>query len=217
MSSSYPAAMRRLINELSKLPSIGEKSASRLAYHLLSGNKEPSLVLARAIEEAVEQIKLCRVCFFLSEEEVCSICSDAGRDFDKLCVVEKPVDVIALERCGGYRGLYHVLHGAWSPLKGVGPEHTKIDELIVRLKQDSNDVNRAAVNLEDPLSNEITELILATSTTVEGDATALYIANYASELGVAVTRIAQGLPKGGELEYADEMTLNLSFRGRREL
>ena len=213
MSSTFPAAMRRLINELSKLPSIGEKSASRLAYHLITGNKENALELADAIKEASDKTMLCRVCFFLSEEPVCSICQDAQRDTTKLCVVEKPVDVFALERCAAYRGLYHVLHGAWSPLKGVGPEQTRLTELIERLKQGEGERNP----VEDPLKERPEELILATSTTVEGDATALYVANYAEELGIPVTRIAQGLPKGGELEYADEMTLNLSLQGRRAL
>ncbi len=195
--------MRRLINELTKLPTVGEKSAVRLAYHLLTRDKEDSRQLADAIRQARDNTRLCQVCFAFTEEPICPICSDSSRQRGTICVVEKPADVVAIERAGGYRGLYHVLHGLWSPLKGVNPERTKIGNLFARL------------NPEDSL--KISELILGTSTTVEGDATALYIANSVSELGIKVTRIAQGLPKGGELEYADEMTLSHALEGRRAL
>ena len=215
MPFTYPASLRRLINELSKLPSIGEKSAIRLAYHLLTHNKEDSLQLSVAIQEAIETTKLCKICYFLTESKICSLCSDEHRDPSLLCVVEKPADVFALEKSGGYRGLYHVLHGVWSPLRGVGPESTKIAELLSRLRR--CDDATPAESADDPIQHPVRELILATGTTVEGDATALYIANCVEELEIPVTRIAQGIPKGGELEYADEMTLNLSLEGRRKL
>jgi recombination protein RecR len=205
--------MRRLINELSKLPSIGEKSAGRLAYHLLTGDSSSSLTLAESIREAVSRVSLCSVCYFISETPICPLCQDDRRNYDVLCVVEKPADILALEKSGGYRGLYHVLHGVWSPLRGIGPEQTKIAALLKRLRIAESDPAHTHDRLELPLK----ELILATSTTVEGDATALYIAGLVEELGVPVTRIAQGMPKGGELEYADELTLNLSLEGRRSM
>lgn len=210
MASSYPLAMRRLIHELVKLPSVGEKSAARLAYFMLSRDGKDSLKLADAIREAVETTTLCDVCFFLSETPRCSICSAPNRDTSLLCVVEKPADVFALERSSGFRGLYHVLHGVWSPLKGLSTEATKIQALLTRISD-------RQVRDDDPLSPELREVILATGTTVEGDATALYIANCVEQLGIPITRIAQGLPKGGELEYADDLTLSLSLEGRRRL
>jgi len=201
--------MRRLINELTKLPSIGEKSASRLAYYLLTEGKPVALNLAVFLREAAEKTKLCRVCSFLSEEDLCPICANPARHRSLLCVVEKPADVLALEQSGGYHGLYHVLHGVWSPLRGVNPEQTKIGELLRRL--------RGKGEGDDPLRFPVEEIILATSTTVEGDATALYVASNIDDLGINITRIAQGLPKGGELEYADQMTLHLSLEGRRKI
>lgn len=206
--------MRRLVNELSKLPSVGEKSAVRLAYHLLTKSKDDSLKLAKAIEEACAQTRLCEVCYAMTDDEVCHICLDRSRIRDTLCVVEKPSDVIALERTGGYRGLYHVLHGVWAPLKGISPEHTKLGALLKRLEKSQQHSADAEETKADPT---IREIVLATSTTVEGDATALYIANCVSLLGVRVTRIAQGLPKGGELEYADDITLSHAIDGRRQL
>lgn len=220
MSSMYPAAMRRLINELTKLPSIGEKSAVRLAYHLLTRGKKDSQALADAIREASASVRLCCVCHFLSESLQCRICSDPERTRNLLCVVEKPADVIALERSGGYRGLYHVLHGVWSPLRGVGPEKTKVGHLLQRLKGIAPEFAVAGeepAETNDPLELPLSELILATGTTIEGDATALYIANSLEGMSIPITRIAQGLPKGGELEYADELTLHLSLEGRRSL
>lgn len=200
--------MRRLINELTKLPSIGERSAARLAYHLLTQDRQKGVVLADAIRDALELTKLCRVCFFLSESDCCPICEDENRDRTLLCVVEKPADVFAVERSGGFRGLYHVLHGVWSPLRGVRPEHTRLNELLHRVVTDDE---------TDPLQLPVREVILATSTTVEGEATALYIAKELEDRKIFVSRIAQGIPRGGELEYADEMTLSLSLQGRREV
>ena len=201
--------MRRLINELTKLPSLGEKSSARLAYHLVTQGRETALSLAKILQEAASKTCLCRICYFLSEQELCPVCSNPGRNRHLLCIVEKPADVVAVEQSGAYRGLYHVLHGVWSPLKGVGPERTKIGELILRLSGKGLP--------EDPLAQPVEEMILATGATVEGDATALYVASSLEQLGIPITRIAQGLPTGGELEYADQMTLNLSLQGRRKL
>ncbi len=203
--SSFPPSMRRLVNELTKLPSIGEKSAARLAYHLLMRDPAECRALAGSILEAREKTRFCSTCFALCEEEYCSVCVDPARDKSVLCVVEKPADVIVLERSGGYRGLYHVLHGLWSPLRGVGPEKTRMAELFQRLKNSKES------------GAPIVEVVLATGATVEGDATALYIARTVNELGVRASRIAQGLPKGGELEYADEVTLSHALQGRRAI
>lgn len=185
------------MRELSRLPSIGEKSASRLAYHLIQNDKGLAAALSDAMKKAVETIHLCERCFFFTEEALCSICSDTSRDQRLICVVEKPMDVIAIERIGEYRGLYHVLHGLWAPLRGMGPESMKLEELKGRLRAD-----------------EVREVILATGSTVEGDATALYIGRLLTEDGVISTRLAQGMPKGGELEYADDVTLSRALAGR---
>lgn len=207
--SSYPKAMQKLVNELTKLPSIGEKSALRLAYHLLIKDREESLQLARAIEEACEKVCLCETCYSLSDEPLCTHCRDQNRARNLICVVEKPVDVIALERSGKFRGLYHVLHGLWSPMKGIRPEQTKIGALFERVQKGLQENSEKFPQIE--------EVVIATSTTVEGDATALYVAQTLRELGVSVTRIAQGMPKGGELEYADEITLTHAMDGRRAI
>ena len=189
--------MQKLIRELSRLPSVGEKTAARLAYYLLNDNRELASTLAEAIQKASENVRFCERCFFLSEERLCSICRADNRDSSLLCVVEKPMDLIALEKVGEYRGYFHVLHGLWAPLKGQGPETMKLKELNDRL-----------------LGGEIKEVIIATSSTVEGDATALYLARMVSELGLRVSRLAQGMPRGGELEYADEVTLSRALSGR---
>lgn len=189
--------MRKLVDELSKLPSIGERSAVRLAYFLITSQQDG---LAGAIEKARENVGLCERCFFLTEgDELCSICLDSRRDEAMVCVVEKPADVLAIERSRGFTGLYHVLHGLWSPLRGRGPESTKLPQLLERIEF-------------EPIS----ELVLATGATVEGDATALYIAGAVKD-GLKVTRIAQGIPKGGDLEYADEVTLTHALAGRRSV
>ena len=204
---AFPPAMRRLVNELTKLPSIGEKTAVRLAYHLLSRDERDAFLLADAIREAREKICFCQRCFGMSETPICPICSSSERVQTVICVVEKPADVAAIERSGGYRGVYHVLHGLWSPLRGIGPEKTKIPQLLKRLQACAPGSERPAVE----------ELVLATSTTVEGDATALYIANSVNTSGIKITRIAQGIPKGGELDYADEVTLSHAIAGRRNI
>lgn len=207
--ASYPRALRRLINELSRLPSIGEKTAARLAQHLLSHQSERARQLADALRDAAESVRFCDECFFFSDSERCPICQDPKRDRSVICVVEKPADIIAIERCAGFVGVYHVLHGLWSPLRGVGPEKTRLPELLKRV--------RAGQESDDALRPKVHEIILATGMTVEGDATALFISREVESYGVRVTRIAQGLPKGGELEYADELTLTHAFEGRRNL
>ncbi len=194
----FPLSMQKLIRELSKLPSIGEKSAARLAYHLINSPKLAQS-LGDAMREATMRIKLCPTCFFFTDGEgsSCIFCSNAARDPALLCVVEKPVDLLAIERVGEFKGYYHVLHGLWSPLRGLGPESMRLSELMERVK-----------------TGGVKEVILATSSTVEGDATALYIAKLLKAANVKSTRLAQGLPKGGELEYADEFTLSRAFSGR---
>ncbi|MCO6429271.1 MAG: recombination protein RecR [Deltaproteobacteria bacterium] len=194
---SYPPAMQRLVRELSRLPSIGEKSAARLAYHLLANDRQLAASLSKTIHEAVESIGLCERCFFLAESTLCTVCSDPSRDGSIICVVEKPMDVVAIERMQEYKGLYHVLHGVWAPMRGQGAENMRLNELTQRLDDGT-----------------IREAILATSSTVEGDATALYVARVLRERGVTCSRPAQGIPKGGELEYADDLTLSRAFKGR---
>ena len=196
-TATLPAAMQKLIRELTKLPSIGEKTATRLAYHLVSQDRELARSLSEALRGAAEGVKLCSRCFFLTEQPLCSICSDTSRDASTVCVVEKPMDLIAIERTGEFRGCYHVLHGLWAPLRGMGPESMRLQELVERIKQGG-----------------IQEIILATSSTVEGDATALYIARIVTELGIRASRLAQGMPKGGELEYADDVTVTRALAGR---
>lgn len=200
-SYTYPASMRRLVNELSKLPSIGMKSATRLAYSLINPGNDEAEELAHAILAARSTLRYCSECFSLTEGERCSVCEDESRSRAAICVVEKPSDIISIERSGDYHGLYHVLHGLWSPMRGVEPSAVRIDELKERV---------------DALGT-VEEVILATSTTVEGDATAMYIANMFRGRGIRVTRLAQGLPKGGELEYADELTLSHAMAGRQAI
>ena len=194
---SFPPSMQKLIKELSKLPSIGEKSAARLAYHLVQNDKNLAKTLSEAMQAAAQTVKHCSRCFYFCEGDECTICRNTSRDTSVVCVVEKPMDLMAIERVGEYRGLFHVLHGLWAPLRGQGPENMKLAELIKRIK-------------EEPIK----EVIIATSSTVEGDATALYVGKLLSQLGVKTTRPAQGLPKGGELEYADDVTLSRAFSGR---
>lgn len=197
---TFPPAVQRLIRELSKLPSIGERTATRLAYHLVANDRNLARGLAEALVQAVEAVRLCERCFFLSDEPLCGVCRAGGRDANVLCVVEKPVDLMAIERGGEFKGLYHVLHGLWAPLRGKGPESMRLKELLERVRNEP-----------------IQEVIIATSSTVEGDATALYVGRAVAEIGVKVTRPAQGIPKGGELEYADDVTLARAFAARSVL
>ena len=198
--STFPPLVQKLIREFSKLPSIGEKSATRLAYHLVSNDRNLALSLADALRAAAMGVVWCRECFNMSDAEVCAVCRNSARDQGLICVVEKPMDVAAIERVGEFRGRYHVLHGLWAPLKGQGPEKLRLQELSARLARGG-----------------VSELILATSATVEGDATALYVAKLAATAGVKSSRLAQGMPKGGELEYADDVTLSRAFSGRNTL
>ncbi len=196
---AYAGPIARLIQQLGRLPGIGEKTAARLAFHLLRAPPEDAAALASAIAEVKQKIRFCGTCCDLTERDPCLICSDARRDARLICVVAQPQDVIAIERGGGYRGLYHVLHGILSPLDGIGPEDLRIAELVRRC------------------AGGIDEIILATSPSVEGEATAVYIAKLVRPLGIRPTRIATGVPIGGELEYADQLTLTRAIDGRREI
>ena len=202
MSSSYAPPVQRLVGELSKLPGIGSRSAQRLAFYILRGSAEDADALAEAIREVKEKIRLCEVCFNLTDEARCRICQDARRDHGLICVVEEPSDVIPMERTHEYRGTYHVLGGALSPIDGVDPEDLKIAELFAR------------VGAPDP---SVREVVLATNPTTTGEATALYIAEElrARAPQLTVTRLASGLPVGSDLEYADEVTLGKALAGRR--
>lgn len=190
----------RLIDELNKLPGIGPKSAARLAFYLLKSPKEQTQALAEAILDMKERIVFCQVCFNITEEDPCQICQDASRLRSTICVVEEPLDVIAIERTNDYKGLYHVLHGALNYMEGITPQQLKIDELLKRAQ-----------------AKEVDEVILATNATTEGDATAMWIHRQLAKMGVRTTRIARGLPMGGDLEYADEVTLSRALEGRREM
>ncbi len=198
--SAYARPLSRLIAELSKLPGIGGKTAQRLAFHILGQDDSDARALAQAILDAREKMKYCSVCGDLTENDPCRICSDETRDRGLICVVESPRDVVAMEKIREYRGLYHVLHGAISPIDGIGPEDINLKSLIVRLQQ-----------------SDVRELILATNPNVEGEATAMYIAKLVKPSGIRVSRIAHGIPVGGDLEYTDEVTLLKAMEGRREL
>ena len=199
---SVPTAqpVSRLIEELHKLPGIGPKSAQRLAYYLLRIPEEQAKALAEAILAVKEKVVLCTVCQNFTEADPCPICQDQGRDRSRICVVEKPLDILAVERTRKYGGLYHVLHGVLSPMDGVGPDDLKIKSLLERLKDGS-----------------AKEVILATNPNLEGEATAMYLSRLIAPLGVKVTRLARGLPFGGDLEYADELTMTRALEGRHEI
>jgi recombination protein RecR len=196
----YAPPVQSLIDELGRLPGVGPKSAQRIAFHLLKLPEEDASRLARAITEAKEKVSFCRRCFNVCEGEQCGICLDSRRDATVVCVVEEPRDVVAVEKTGEFRGRYHVLQGAISPLEGIGPEQIRVRELLTRLGNE-----------------EIAEVILCTNPNIEGEATAMYLARLLKPLGIKVTRIASGLPVGGDLEYADELTLGRALEGRREL
>lgn len=205
--NAYPAPLARLVQELSKLPGIGEKSAARLAFHMLKGNRDDIMRLAESIGKLRQEMGLCRCCFGFSEVSadnadgaLCEICRNAEREADKICVVEEPADLIAVEKSLEYRGLYHVIHGTLSPLDGIGPDALRIKELLGRLQDGA-----------------VREVIVATNPTMNGEATALYLSKVIKPMGVAVTRIARGLPMGGDLEYTDAVTLGKALEGRREI
>jgi recombination protein RecR len=194
----YEGAIQDLIDELGRLPGIGPKSAQRLAFHLLQADNADVQRLAAALQRVKEQVRFCSVCFNVAEAEQCRICRDPRRSNELICVVEEPKDVVAVERTGEFRGRYHVLGGAINPLEGIGPDQLRIRELMVRLAD-----------------GETKELILATDPNTEGEATATYLALIVKPMGLTVTRLASGLPVGGDLEYADEVTLGRAFEGRR--
>lgn len=196
----YAKPLGRLITELSRLPGIGGKTAQRLAFHILSMEEKEAMALSEAIADAKKNMTYCSVCGNLTDADPCAICSDPARNSSLICVVETPKDVAAMERIKEYGGLYHVLHGAISPMEGIGPEDINLKQLIIRLQQ-----------------NDVQEVILATNPNIEGEATAMYIARLIKPSGIKVSRIAHGIPVGGDLEYADEVTLLKAVEGRREL
>jgi recombination protein RecR len=198
--SFYAAPVARLVEEFEKLPGIGHKTAQRLAFHVLNQSQEKAESLANAIREAKLKTRYCSICSNLTDVDPCVICSGATREHNVICVVEDPRDVVAMERTREFKGHYHVLHGAISPMEGIGPEDIKIKELLARIRD-----------------GEIKEVILATNPNIEGEATAMYISKLLKPLGIKVTRIAHGIPVGGDLEYADEVTLAKALEGRREL
>jgi recombination protein RecR len=197
--ASHAKPIDQLIDALSGLPGIGKKTATRLAFHILRSSLSEAQGLARAILDVKERIRFCSLCFNLTDEDPCQICRDEHRSKDVLCVVEGPNDLVAIENTGEYKGRYHVLHGALSPLEGIGPEEVKLKELMERLRKE-----------------HVSEVILAINPTVEGSTTALYLNDLIKPLGIKVTRIACGIPIGSEIEYADSMTLSKALEGRRE-
>lgn len=198
--SAYAAPVQDLIDELGRLPGIGPKSAQRIAFHLLKLPKEDAVRLAHAILEAKDRVAFCHRCFNVSESQECSFCTDPRRDPTIVCVVEEPRDIVAVERTGEYHGRYHVLQGAISPMDGVGPDQLKVKELLARIEPEG-----------------VAEVILCTNPNIEGETTAMYLSRLLQPLGIRVTRIASGLPVGGDLEYADELTLGRALEGRRDV
>jgi recombination protein RecR len=197
---SAPESVTRLVSEFSRLPGIGPKTASRLTYYLLRAPVEQVLALGQAVSQLREQITFCSRCFNITEKDPCPVCSDDRREQHSLCVVEEPLDALAIERTGEYKGLYHVLHGAIAPVEGIGPEDLRIGELVDRVKKEA-----------------VSEVILATNPSLEGEATAMYIRRQLYALQVRITRLARGLPMGGDLEYADAITLARALEGRQEM
>lgn len=198
--ASTPEPIQRLIEAFHRLPGIGPKSAQRLAYHILRASEQEASALAQAVLDVKQRIRLCSQCLNITEADPCSFCQDSCRDRTIVCVVEQPLDVLAIERSGGYRGLYHVLHGVLNPMDGVGPEHIHVRELVVRLQ-----------------AGDIQEVIMATNPSLEGEATAMYIQRLVGPAGVKVTRLARGLPSGADLEYTDDVTLARALEGRQEI
>ena len=198
--SYYPASIQNLIKHIAKLPGIGEKTAERLAMHILRGSRQEAERLAQSILDVKDKVRLCSRCFALSDDEICSMCSDPARDATFVCVVEQPADMVAVEKSGAFRGLYHILCGALSPMNGVGPEDIRIRELLARIEKD-----------------QVKEIVLATGTNVEGEATASYIAQVLAKYPVKITRIASGVPMGGDLKYVDQVTLKRALETRHDL
>jgi recombination protein RecR len=204
VSASLPEPVIRLIEALSRLPGVGPKTAQRLTYHILRAPDSEARALASALIAVRDEIVYCATCFNITDQPVCGICLDDARDDSRLCVVEEPLDVLAIERTGAFRGRYHVLHGAISPMDGIGPERLRVRELL----------ERAAARARDGVAYE--EVVLATNPTLEGEATAMYLAERLAADVRSITRIARGIPVGGDLEYADEVTLVRAMQGRRE-
>ena len=200
MSNIYEGIVQDLIEEFAKLPGVGPKGATRIAFHLLNSDNAEVTKLAEVLREVKEKVRFCKQCYNVAQNELCRICADPRRDQTAICVVEEPKDVLAIERTREFRGKYHVLGGAISPIDGIGPDDLRIKELMSRLSDDS-----------------ISEIILATDPNLEGEATATYLARLLAPLGMKVTRLASGLPVGGDLEYADEITLGRAFEGRRQV
>ena len=200
MSNMYEGIVQDLIDELAKLPGVGPKGATRIAFHLLATDSADVTRLATVLAEVKDKIKFCRTCYNVAQDDLCRICADTRRDQSSICVVEEPKDVLAVERTREFRGRYHVLGGAISPIDGVGPDDLRVTELMTRLADGA-----------------IVEIILATDPNLEGEATATYLTRLISPLGIKVTRLASGLPVGGDLEYADEVTLGRAFEGRRQV
>jgi len=200
MAAVTPEPVTKLIEAFAQLPGIGPKTASRLTFYLLRRPVEQTTILADALRDLKQKIVFCRSCFNITEENPCAVCRDEARDRSVICVVEEPLDVLAIERTGEFRGLYHVLHGAISPVEGIGPDELRIAELLSRLR-------------EQP----VREVLLATNPNLEGEATAMYLARILQPLGVRVTRLARGLPVGGDLEYADAVTLSRALEGRQDM
>ncbi|BEP30433.1 recombination mediator RecR [Helicovermis profundi] len=198
--TNFPAPIEELIDEFSRLPGIGKKTAQRLAFFVVKDKKDSAIRLSEAIINVKNRIHFCEDCFNITDKDKCSICSNASRDRSVICVVEDSKDVIAIEKTREFKGLYHVLHGAISPMDGIGPEDIKLRELIIRIRD-----------------NEVNELILATNPTIEGEATSMYISKLLSQTDILVTRLAHGIPVGGDLEFADEVTLSKALEGRRKI
>jgi len=196
----FAEPLARLINEFKRLPGIGQKSAQRIAFHVLRAGREDAEQLAQAILDVKDKLGLCRICNNISDSDLCQFCRDTGRDPHVVCVVEEPHNIVSVETTRQFEGRYHVLHGSLSPLRGIGPESLKIKGLVERIGQ-----------------GEITEIVVATNPTVEGEATAVYLARLLKPLGVKVTRIAMGVPVGSDLEFADEVTMSKAMEGRREM
>ena len=196
----YPASILNLIKKIARLPGIGEKTAERLALHILRSSRKEAQELAQSIVEAKEKVRLCTRCFGLSDGELCKICGDPTRDDSVLCVVEQPADMVAVEKSGAFRGMYHILSGALSPMNGIGPDDIRINELLTKVE-----------------SRQVSEVILATSTNVEGETTAAYIAQRLENHAVKVTRIASGVPIGGDLKYVDQVTLKKAMEARHDV
>lgn len=205
MAAVTPEPVTRLIEAFAQLPGIGPKTASRLTFYLLRRPAEQAEVLADALRDLKQKTVFCGTCFNITEQSPCAVCRDEGRDRTIICVVEEPLDVLAIDRTGEYKGVYHVLHGAISPVEGIGPDELRINDLMGRLKEPG---------LE---GHPVQEVLLATNPNLEGEATAMYLARLIQPLGIRVTRLARGLPVGGDLEYADAVTLGRALQGRREM